>query len=49
MNATQILYLPINMCVKCIFNAQYLCVERTNYEWINVTQFQFLSHEMLSL
>ncbi len=41
--------LPMNSCVKCVFNARYQCVIRTNYEWINVTWFPFLSHEMLSL
>jgi len=42
-------HLPINSCVKCIFNAQYQCVKRTNYIWTNVAWFLFISHEILSL
>jgi hypothetical protein len=47
-NVTQISYLPINLCVKCVFNAWYQCVKHTNYEWMNFAWFLLLSCEMLS-
>jgi hypothetical protein len=49
MNFTWILHLLINMCVKCVFNAQYQCVKCTNYEWMNFAWFPLLNNEMLSL
>lgn len=49
MNVTWILYLPINLCAKCVFNAQYQCVKRTNYKWMNFTWFPLLNHKMLNL
>ncbi len=39
----------IKPCVKCVFNAWYLCVKCTNYEWMNFAQFPLLNCEMLSL
>jgi hypothetical protein len=48
-NVTWILHLFINLCVKCVFNAQYQCVELMNYEWTNFAWFPLLSREMLSL
>jgi len=48
-NVTQISHLPINFCVKYVFNAQYQCMKCTNYEWTNFAWFPLLSHEMLSL
>ncbi len=33
-NITWILHLPINMCVKYVFNAWYQCGKHTNYELI---------------
>jgi hypothetical protein len=35
----------LQMCVKFVFNAWYICVKCINYEWIF---FAWLSHEMLS-
>jgi hypothetical protein len=49
MNVTKILHLLINLCVKCVFNAQYQCVKCTNYEWTKFAWFSLLSCEMLSL
>jgi hypothetical protein len=47
-NVTQILHLSINMCIKCVFNARYQCVKRTNYEWTNFAWFSLLNCEMLN-
>jgi len=41
--------LLINLCVKCVFNAQYCYVKHFNYEWMNFAWFLVLSHEMLIL
>jgi hypothetical protein len=38
MNVTWISHL-INLCEKCVFNAQYQCVKCTNYEWMNLHDF----------
>jgi hypothetical protein len=43
-NVTQISHLPINLCLKCVFSAQYQCVKHTNFAW-----FPLLSCGMLSL
>jgi hypothetical protein len=48
MNVIQILHLPINLCVKCVFNAQYQRMKCTNYEWTNFAWFSLLSHKKLS-
>jgi hypothetical protein len=48
MNVTQISYLPINICVKCVFNAWYQCVKHIIYEWMNFAWFLLLSCEILS-
>jgi hypothetical protein len=48
-NVTRISHLSINSCVKYVFNAQYQCMKHMNYEWINVTWFPFLIHDLLSL
>jgi hypothetical protein len=49
MNIIQISHLLINMCVKCVFNAQYQSVKCINYEWMNFAQFPLQRYEMLSL
>jgi hypothetical protein len=42
-------HLPTNLCVKCIFNAQYQRVKCTNHEGANFSQFPLLNRKMLSL
>jgi hypothetical protein len=49
MNVMWNLHLPINLCVKCVFNGQYQCVKHMIYEWTNFAWFLLLSREMLSL
>jgi hypothetical protein len=48
-NVTCISHLPINLCVKYVFNARYQFMKCTNCEWTNFVWFPLLSHEMLSL
>jgi hypothetical protein len=48
-NVTWISHLPMNSCIKCVFNAWYKCMKHTNYEWTRFAQFPLLSCEMLSL
>jgi hypothetical protein len=48
-NVMWISHLPINLCVKCVFNGRYQCVKHMNYEWTNFAWFLLLSREMLSL
>jgi hypothetical protein len=45
----EISHLFIKPCAQCVFNAWYLCVKCTNYEWTNFAQFSLLNYEMLSL
>jgi hypothetical protein len=39
----------LEICVKCVSNAQYQCVKCTNHEWTNFAWFSLLNHKMLSL
>jgi hypothetical protein len=48
-NVIWILHLPLNLCVKYVFNARYQCVKHTNYNWMNFAWCPLLSYEMLSL
>jgi hypothetical protein len=47
-NVTKISHPPINLCFKYVFNARYLCVKCTNYEWTNFARFPLLNCEMLN-
>ncbi len=48
-NVIRISHLPLNLCVKYVFNAWYQCVKHTNYKWMNFGWCPLLSYEMLSL
>jgi len=49
MNECHANFTSTNLYVKCVFNPQYQCVKRTNYEWTNFAQFSLLRLEMLNL
>jgi hypothetical protein len=45
----QKIHIFLQICVKCVSNAQYQCMKITNHEWTNFAWFSLLNHEMLSL